>query len=638
MSYILFNKMNKQKRLILIDGSAYIFRAYYALPPMSRKDGTPVNAVFGFTNMLVKLIEDYSNEKLVVIFDAARENFRNKIYPKYKANRGETPEDLIPQFEIIKNCVKAFQIPQIELEGYEADDIIATYTNLAQKKNISSLIISSDKDLMQLVTDKVQMLDPMKNKSIGIDEVIEKFGVKPDKVIQIQALTGDKIDNIPGAPGIGPKTALELIKEFGDIEGLIKNANLIKQAKRKKIIQDSESNIRVSLELVKLEKNVKLPLLIDEIIPYSKIKNSSVNIKEFLVNQGFRVIMQRLENNSFINKDISNSKIDYKSSKVKYSSITNVEDFQKIYMEIKKMGICAIDTETDSLDIEKANLVGISLCYDEDFAYYIPITIRLDKCPKNTLVCLTGYSFQGNDILGTFFKKYFPKFTKPIILILIESDYYILYKSWIEHPMITHIYGWNIPVNHEKVSAIPIGLNYYRQGIIMQQILPRYTPPEQTYLLGINFSANTNPIRSKLVTYSKTKWKDFCTQIKHFPNIQNYIRKTYTDGATRVTVTNPQYYNEISKFKFVLSPPGAGVDCHRTWELLYLGCIPIVEHSTISELYEDLPILVVDNWDDISNEFLEMKYKEIKKNLASRRYKMEKLYADYWFRLISNKV
>ena len=188
--------MDKQNRLILIDGSGYIFRAYYALPPMSRKDGTPLNAVFGFTNMLVKLIEDYNNEKLIVIFDAARKNFRNKIYPQYKANRGETPEDLIPQFDLIKKSVQAFNIPQLELKGFEADDLIATYTNLAQKLNIPSLIISSDKDLMQLVNDDVEMLDPMKNKRIGINEVVEKFGVKPDKVIQIQALTGDKIDTV----------------------------------------------------------------------------------------------------------------------------------------------------------------------------------------------------------------------------------------------------------------------------------------------------------------------------------------------------------------------------------------------------------------------------------------------------------
>ena len=293
--------MKKGNRLVLIDGSAYIFRAYYALPPMSRKDGTPVNAVFGFTNMLVKLIEDYREEKLIVIFDAARENFRNKIFPEYKANRGETPEDLIPQFDLIKQCVKAFKIPQLEIEGFEADDIIGSYSNLASKLKISSLIVSSDKDLMQLVNEKVEMLDPMKNKKIGIPEVIEKFGVEPKKVIQIQALTGDKVDNIPGAPGIGPKTALELIKKFGDIENLIKNANKIKQEKRKNIIKDSQDDIRVSLKLVSLDKEIDLPLSIQDIKPFVEIDDNQNSINNFLQEQGFRAIEQRLKNNSFIN-------------------------------------------------------------------------------------------------------------------------------------------------------------------------------------------------------------------------------------------------------------------------------------------------------------------------------------------------
>ena len=372
MFYILISKMNKQNRLILIDGSGYIFRAYYALPPMQRKDGTPVNAVFGFTNMLVKLIEDYSQEKLVVIFDAARDNFRNKIYPAYKANRGETPEDLMPQFELIKNCVKAFNIPQLELEGYEADDIIATYTNLAQKNHIPSLIISSDKDLMQLVTDNVKMLDPMKNKHIGVKEVINKFGVRPDKVAQIQALTGDKVDNIPGAPGIGPITAKELIQSFGDIESLIKNVKNIKQDRRRKIIEDSKEDIRISLELVKLEKKISLPLSIDDIIPYSEVESNSENIKEFLIGQGFKTILQRLENNSFIVKNNSITK-QHNNNDVKHITISNINDLEKILNNIVNIGFCAIDTETDSLNIDKAKLVGISLSYNKKEAYYIPI-------------------------------------------------------------------------------------------------------------------------------------------------------------------------------------------------------------------------------------------------------------------------
>ena len=380
--------MKKQNRLILIDGSAYIFRAYYALPPMSRADGTPVNAVFGFTNMLVKLIEDYSQEKLVVIFDAARENFRNKIYPAYKANRGETPEDLIPQFELIKNCVKAFNIPQLELEGYEADDIIATYTNLAQKNHIHSLIISSDKDLMQLVNEKVEMLDPMKNKHIGVNEVIEKFGVEPEKVIQIQALTGDRVDNIPGAPGIGPKTALELIKEFGDIDSLIKNADRIKQEKRKNIIKDSEEDIRISLNLVRLDNNIDLPLSINEIKSFVELENNDNSIKNFLIEQGFRAIQQRLENNSFINKNTENKVINKSAVSTNFITINDISQFTKVIEEINKVGLVAIDTETNSLDIEKAELVGVSLSYNEDNAYYIPINhknIATDRKVKNQL-------------------------------------------------------------------------------------------------------------------------------------------------------------------------------------------------------------------------------------------------------------
>ena len=363
--------MNKQNRLILIDGSAYIFRAYYGLPPMNRADGTPINAVFGFTNMLVKLIEDYRDDKMIVIFDAARENFRNTIFKEYKANRGETPEDLIPQFEIIRQCVDAFNIPQLEIEGYEADDIIATYCKLAEKQKIDSIIVSSDKDLMQLVTKKITMLDPMKNKKIGIDQVIEKFGLPPEKVIQIQALTGDKVDNIPGAPGIGPKTALQLIEEFGDVHKLIKNANQISQEKRRNIILDHEQDILLSLELVKLKDDIKLPIDINKIHTYSSIDKND-NLSNFLSNQGFKSIAERLKNNSFIKSNISKQK-EIKKIDNKYFLINNSEELHKLISLIKKTGYFAIDTETNSLNIEEANLVGVSIAVNENSAYYIPI-------------------------------------------------------------------------------------------------------------------------------------------------------------------------------------------------------------------------------------------------------------------------
>ena len=364
--------MNKQSRLILVDGSAYIFRAYYGLPPMTRADGTPINAVFGFTNMLVKLIEDYSHDKMIVIFDAARENFRNKIYSEYKANRGEAPDDLIPQFPLIRECVKSFNIPQLEIEGYEADDLIATYSKLAKNEDIETIIVSSDKDLMQLVSKKVTMLDPMKNKKIEIKDVEEKFGVKPEKVIYIQALTGDKVDNIPGAPGIGPKTASQLINEFEDINGLLKNLNKIKQEKRRNILIESEKDIRTSLELVKLKDDVEIQTDIKNIKTYNELKKNKNNIFEFLKEQGFKSISERLKSNSFISSEIENTQTKIET-KPKYKLINTKKDFEKIIEEIEVKGICAIDTETNSLNIETALLVGISLCYEEQTSYYIPI-------------------------------------------------------------------------------------------------------------------------------------------------------------------------------------------------------------------------------------------------------------------------
>ncbi len=364
--------MNKKSRLILVDGSAYIFRAYYGLPPMNRADGTPINAVFGFTNMLVKLIEDYSDDKMIVIFDAARENFRNEIYPEYKANRGEAPDDLIPQFPLIRECVKSFNIPQLEIEGFEADDLIATYVNLAEKDKIETIIVSSDKDLMQLVSKNVTMLDPMKNKKIEIKDVEEKFGVQPGKVIFIQALTGDKVDNIPGAPGIGPKTASQLINEFNNIDGLMKNLSKIKQEKRRNILKEAEKDIRLSLELVTLKNDVKLPESINKIRTYNELKNENNNIFEFLKEQGFRSTSERLKSNSFISSN-NDKIIQKKEIEPKYQLINSKKNFEKILSEIEIKGICAIDTETNSLNIEKAKLVGISICYSENIAYYIPI-------------------------------------------------------------------------------------------------------------------------------------------------------------------------------------------------------------------------------------------------------------------------
>ena len=378
--------MTRNNRLILIDGSGFIFRAYYAIPSMNRSDGTPINAVYGFTNMLVKLIEDYNLDKMIVVFDAARNNFRNKIYNEYKANRGAPPDDLIPQFSLIRDAVKAFKIPQIEIDGYEADDIIASYTNNAKDLNIETLVVSSDKDLMQLVTDKVTMLDPIKNKIIKKEQVLEKFGVMPEKVTQVQALIGDSVDNIPGARGIGPKTAADLIKEFSDVNNLIKNYKKIKQERKQKLVYENSKNILLSLKLVSLESNIDLPISIDNISPYSQIEDSSVNIFEFLNKQGFKSTLKRLENNKIFYKDKTIKKT--KDIKIKYKKILNDIDLEKIIESIKLKGCFSFDTETDSLDIEKANLIGFSLCYDESESYYIPVchqNIKTGKIDKTQI-------------------------------------------------------------------------------------------------------------------------------------------------------------------------------------------------------------------------------------------------------------
>ena len=237
------SSLKKSDHFYLIDGSGYIFRAYYALPPLSRKrDGLPTGAVSGFCSMLFKLLEDSKSDDTInkpthfaVIFDSARKNFRNEIYSEYKANRSDPPDDLAPQFEYIRKSVEAFNLPSIEMINYEADDLIATYAKKIVNAGAKVTVISSDKDLMQLVSDKVRLYDPMKSKVLGNKEVLEKFGVKPDQVIDVQSLAGDSSDNIPGVPGIGIKTAAELINKYGNLDNLLKNIKEIKQTKEEKL-------------------------------------------------------------------------------------------------------------------------------------------------------------------------------------------------------------------------------------------------------------------------------------------------------------------------------------------------------------------------------------------------------------------
>ena len=260
----------KGDHVFLVDGSSYIFRAYHALPPLNRKsDGLQVNAVLGFCNMLWKLLRDMPEDNrpthLAIVFDKSEITFRNKLYPDYKAHRPPAPDDLIPQFALIREAVRAFDLPCLEQVGFEADDLIATYARLAGERGATTTIVSSDKDLMQLVTDKVTMYDTMKDRRIGIPEVIEKFGVPPEKVVEVQALAGDSTDNVPGVPGIGVKTAAQLIVEYGDLEQLLFRAGEIKQPKRREALIENAEKARISRQLVLLDDKVDLEVPLDDL-------------------------------------------------------------------------------------------------------------------------------------------------------------------------------------------------------------------------------------------------------------------------------------------------------------------------------------------------------------------------------------
>ncbi len=262
--------LGKGDHVFLVDGSSYIFRAYHALPPLSRKsDGLQVNAVLGFCNMLWKLLRDMPPDNrpthLAIVFDKSEITFRNKLYADYKAHRPPAPDDLIPQFPLIRAAVRAFDLPCLEQAGFEADDLIATYVRLACERGATATIVSSDKDLMQLVTDCVTMYDTMKDRRIGIAEVIEKFGVPPQKVVEVQALAGDSTDNVPGVPGIGVKTAAQLIVEYGDLETLLLRAGEIKQPKRREALLENADKARISRQLVLLDDKVDLEVPIDEL-------------------------------------------------------------------------------------------------------------------------------------------------------------------------------------------------------------------------------------------------------------------------------------------------------------------------------------------------------------------------------------
>lgn len=380
---------SKPDRIYLVDGSGYIFRAFHALPPLTRSDGTPVNAVLGFCNMLLKLIEDAEADYIAVIFDAGRQTFRNEIYPEYKAHRPEAPPELIPQFALIREATRAFNVPALETKGFEADDLIATYASQAAARGLEVTIVSSDKDLMQLVGDGISLFDPMKNRKIGPDEVREKFGVAPDKVVDVQALAGDSSDNVPGVPGIGIKTAAELITTYGDLDTLLARAGEIKQPKRRENLVNNAELARISRDLVTLKRDAPIEVPLDNL---AKRGIQSDMILPFLQQNEFRSLAAKVQSRlgeAALKASRSGATAGTLAAAAAAPSVQIDADpavfsggYELVQEEAQLVswmararaaGSVAFDIETNSLNIIEAKLVGMSFAVAANAACYVPL-------------------------------------------------------------------------------------------------------------------------------------------------------------------------------------------------------------------------------------------------------------------------
>jgi DNA polymerase I len=374
----------QSRHIYLVDGSGYIFRAFHALPPMTRSDGTPVNAVYGFTTMLLKLIEETDAGAIVVVFDASERTFRKQIYAEYKAHRPPPPPELVPQFGLIREATAACNLPAVEQPGYEADDLIATYARQAAARGDRVTIVSSDKDLMQLVGGTIEMLDPIKNRPIREAEVREKFGVGPDKVIDVQALAGDSTDNVPGVPGIGVKTAAELIAAFGDLDSLLARAGEIKQPKRRETLLANAALARISRDLVRLKEDTPLPAPLDS---FARRPLDPDLLLPFLKANQFRSILAR-EEQRFAKRDglvaeapapvpavapVAAPPAARPGDRSGYVLVRDLAALDAWIAEAWKAGTVAFDTETTSLDTMRAELVGFSLAIRPGAACYVPV-------------------------------------------------------------------------------------------------------------------------------------------------------------------------------------------------------------------------------------------------------------------------
>ena len=363
-------------RLVLIDGSGFIFRAFHALPPMTRPDGTPVNAVFGFCNMLARLLREHTGSHLAVIFDAGRHTFRTRLYPAYKAQRPAPPPELVPQFALVREATEAFGVPAIDAVDWEADDLIAAYTRAAEDAGGETVIVSSDKDLMQLIRPGVSLLDPIKQKPIGPAEVFEKFGVAPEKLIDLQALMGDAVDNVPGVPGIGPKTAAQLLGEFGDLDAVLAAAPAMKPSKRRDALIENAEAARLSRQLVTLREDAPLSRPLAALAVAAPDRE---RLAAWLAAQDFRSLRQRLG----LDAPASAAPTPATSAAPRapesqlgfgpYETVSDADTLARWIAEAEARGHLALDTETDGLNALRARLIGVSLATAPGRACYLPL-------------------------------------------------------------------------------------------------------------------------------------------------------------------------------------------------------------------------------------------------------------------------
>ncbi len=382
------------KKICLVDGSGYIFRAFYGLPPMTSPSGVPVNAVYGFTNMFLKLTNKIDCDYNLVLFDAKRQNFRNDFFPDYKATRKDIPEDLIPQFPIIREAVNALRLNQLEIEGFEADDLIATYTSKALSKGMEVIIVSADKDLMQLIRPRVSFYDPMKDKFFTPEDVKEKFGVYPEKVPDVQALSGDSTDNVPGVPGIGPKTAAELVNTYGSLEEVLNHAGEIKQNKRRETLLANIENAKISLRLVTLKNDVPVEHDIED---YSFHCPDISNAESFVDKYGFNSL--RLRVSKWVEEQcIKKGNITYPKKKeieTKYSLVSNLVDLENWLKTAYKYQKIALKCFANGTNPFFDDVKGIALATEDGNSVYIPIDDKKDTESTFDLFSVNNYAKQN---------------------------------------------------------------------------------------------------------------------------------------------------------------------------------------------------------------------------------------------------